>query len=220
MTEELDKTYVESRTRKLPILKIEDLSDETNNLILEELEGKLTDDMRDKYKKEIKLLDNIRDQVEVNLSYLKKKNTMRNELRMLGKFTDYEVKANYTLEEDIHNNTIPFYHWNDGLNYNQICSKLLSVLSSQNGPIIVSSGLFGGLGHKTLSIYHAILYALILKRPLFCRNSIIHSINQSIIHSFIHSITQSFNHLKIYHSIIRSFDHSIIRSFDHSIIHL
>ena len=64
---------------------------------------------------------------------------------------------------------ITFFPWNDdGIDYSVTCSKLLSIFKSFSGPIIVNSGLRGGLGHKLVSFYHTIVIALILRRPFYC----------------------------------------------------
>ena len=64
---------------------------------------------------------------------------------------------------------ITFFPWNDdGINYSVTCSKLLSIFKSFSGPIIVNSGLRGGLGHKFLSLYYSLTIALVLRRPFYC----------------------------------------------------
>lgn len=65
---------------------------------------------------------------------------------------------------------ITFFPWNDGTHYGNVCNKLLSLFSSFKGPIIVNSGKYGGLGHKFVSLYYSVLYALILRRPLYSKN--------------------------------------------------
>ena len=73
----------------------------------------------------------------------------------------------YTHPQDPSN--ITFFPWNDdGIDYSATCSKLLSIIKSFSGPIIVNSGLRGGLGHKLVSFYHTIVIALILRRPFYC----------------------------------------------------
>lgn len=65
------------------------------------------------------------------------------------------------------NTTIDFFPWNDGYDYNAICHNLLSVFASFKTHKIVTSGQFGGLGHKFLTIFNALTAALVLGRPYF-----------------------------------------------------
>ena len=77
------------------------------------------------------------------------------------------------------NDTIYFFPWKDkqAIDYNLVCSSLLSILQSFHGPPIVSVGKYGGIGHVSVSIYHGLLYALLLQRPFYCifLFSILHS---------------------------------------------
>ena len=68
------------------------------------------------------------------------------------------------------NDTIYFFPWEDkqAIDYNMVCSSLLSILQSFHGPPIVSVGKYGGIGHVSVSIYHGLLYALLLQRPFYC----------------------------------------------------
>ena len=64
---------------------------------------------------------------------------------------------------------ITFFPWNDDdIDYSATCSKLISIIKSFSGPIIVNSGFRGGLGHKFLSLYYSLTIALLLRRPFYC----------------------------------------------------
>lgn len=117
------------------------------------------------FKTELSLLDKLKHEVEKEKAQFRHNKTARMELSSKSKVFNHTL---YSIEEDIQNNTIPFYPWNDGLNYNQICSRLLYHLTHQPGVILINSSKHGGLGHRFYSLYDAILYALLLKRPLYC----------------------------------------------------
>ena len=78
------------------------------------------------------------------------------------------------------NDTIYFFPWEDkqAIDYNLVCSSLLSILQSFHGPPIVNVGKYGGIGHVSVSIYHGLLYALLLQRPFYC---IFHILDYSFI---------------------------------------
>lgn len=50
----------------------------------------------------------------------------------------------------------------------QVCQKILEITSSPYESKIIINGMNGGLGHKTLSTVGEIVYALILKKQLWC----------------------------------------------------
>ena len=60
-----------------------------------------------------------------------------------------------------------FFPWDDGIDYGDVCNKLLNILRSFKGPKIINNGKHGGLGHKFISLYYTITYALVLQRPLY-----------------------------------------------------
>ena len=68
---------------------------------------------------------------------------------------------------DKHNTTFDSFPWDDGFDYNQICKRLLSFLTSPKGPIIINSGKHGGLGHKFVTLYNMITVALVNNRRLY-----------------------------------------------------
>ena len=60
-----------------------------------------------------------------------------------------------------------FFPWDDGIDYDDVCNKLLNILRNFKGPKIINNGKHGGLGHKFISLYYTITYALVLQRPLY-----------------------------------------------------
>ena len=59
---------------------------------------------------------------------------------------------------------IHYFPWDDSLNYSAICSNVLKRIT-QNGTFYIISGSFnGGLGHKYISIFYSITYAILLGR--------------------------------------------------------
>ena len=49
-----------------------------------------------------------------------------------------------------------------------VCQKILEITSSANESKIIINGMKGGLGHKSISTVEEIIYALILKKQLWC----------------------------------------------------
>ena len=94
------------------------------------------------------------------------------------KYPPYYITINSTIDKISFNKTythpknpskISFFPWDDdGIDYSATCSKLISTIKRFSGPIIVNSGFRGGLGHKFISFFQAIILALILRRPLYC----------------------------------------------------
>ena len=59
---------------------------------------------------------------------------------------------------------IQYFPWNDSLDYSTICNNVLKRIT-QNGTFYIISGSFnGGLGHKYISIFYSITYAILLGR--------------------------------------------------------
>ena len=59
---------------------------------------------------------------------------------------------------------IRFFPWNDSINYDSICQRILRRITQNNTYYIISGSLIGGLGHKYLSVFHSITYAILLGR--------------------------------------------------------
>ena len=49
-----------------------------------------------------------------------------------------------------------------------VCQKILEITSSPYESKIIINGMKGGLGHKSISTVEEIIYALILKKQLWC----------------------------------------------------
>ena len=72
-------------------------------------------------------------------------------------------------KEDLSEKPIHYFPWNDDIDYANACKNLLNALSNNTGPIIVSNGYHGGIGHKFLSLFYHVTYALLLHRNLYCK---------------------------------------------------
>ena len=59
---------------------------------------------------------------------------------------------------------IRLFPWNDSINYASICQRILRRITQNNTYYIISGSLIGGLGHKYLSVFHSITYAILLGR--------------------------------------------------------
>ena len=55
----------------------------------------------------------------------------------------------------------------------QVCQRILEITSSPYESKIIINGRKGGLGHKTLSTVGEIVYALILKKQLWCTECVL-----------------------------------------------
>lgn len=78
-------------------------------------------------------------------------------------------KPTINTKEDLYEKPIHYFPWNDGIDYADACKNLLNALSNNTGPIIVSKGYNGGIGHKYLSLFYHVTYALLLHRNLYCK---------------------------------------------------
>ena len=61
-------------------------------------------------------------------------------------------------------NKIHYFPWNDSFNYDQICNNVLKRITKNDTFYIISGSFNGGLGHKYLSVFHSITYAILLGR--------------------------------------------------------
>ena len=59
---------------------------------------------------------------------------------------------------------IQYFPWNDSLHYDRICENVLKRITRNNTFYIISGSFNGGLGHKYLSVFHSITYAILLGR--------------------------------------------------------
>ena len=63
---------------------------------------------------------------------------------------------------------VQYFPWNDNKNYSVICKNVLKRITKSNTYYIISGSFNGGLGHKYLSVYHSITYAILLGRRFLC----------------------------------------------------
>lgn len=76
----------------------------------------------------------------------------------------YDKNIYFPPYEDKTWKAIQYYPWDDTLDYSSICNNVLKRIT-QNGTFYIISGSFnGGLGHKYISIFHSITYAILLGR--------------------------------------------------------
>ena len=59
---------------------------------------------------------------------------------------------------------IQYFPWNDSLHYDRICENVLKRITRNDTFFIISGSFNGGLGHKYLSVFHSITYAILLGR--------------------------------------------------------
>ena len=67
---------------------------------------------------------------------------------------------------------IQYFPWNDSLHYDRICGNVLKRITKNDTFFIISGSFNGGLGHKYLSVFHSITYAILLGRRFLRMNSI------------------------------------------------
>ena len=63
---------------------------------------------------------------------------------------------------------VQYFPSNDNRNYSVICKNVLKRITKSNTYYIISGSFNGGLGHKYLSVYHSITYAILLGRRFLC----------------------------------------------------
>lgn len=64
---------------------------------------------------------------------------------------------------------IQYYPWNDGIDYNELCKKVLARVTQNGTYYVISNSFPGGLGHKYTSIVHTLTYALLSGRRFLSR---------------------------------------------------
>ena len=67
---------------------------------------------------------------------------------------------------------IQYFPWNDSLQYDRICENVLKRITKNDTFYIISGSFNGGLGHKYLSVFHSITYAILLGRRFLRKLSI------------------------------------------------
>ena len=76
----------------------------------------------------------------------------------------YDAHFQYPLVKQNTKINIRFRPWNDSINYESICQRILQRITQNDTYYIISGSLIGGLGHKYLSVFHSITYAILLGR--------------------------------------------------------
>ena len=87
-------------------------------------------------------------------------------LKDYSPFYNHTYDAHYQYPVVKHNpiGNIRLFPWNDSINYASICQRILRRITQNNTYYIISGSLIGGLGHKYLSVFHSITYAILLGR--------------------------------------------------------
>ena len=87
-------------------------------------------------------------------------------LKNYSPFYSHTYDAYYQYPVAKHNpiGNIRLFPWNDSINYASICQRILRRITQNNTYYIISGSLIGGLGHKYLSVFHSITYAILLGR--------------------------------------------------------
>ena len=106
---------------------------------------------------------------------------MRSYQRSLSKKGSSDITANDIVQSSLTKSSVKevYYEWNDSisqysilvscLDYNQKCSAILKVIKGLHSHKILHDGYPGGLGHKFLSIFYSLTYALLLNRRFYRR---------------------------------------------------
>ena len=66
---------------------------------------------------------------------------------------------------------IEFFPWNDGINYGEMCNKILKRITQQDTFYVISDSIPGGIGHKYTSLLHSLTYAILTGRRFISRIS-------------------------------------------------
>ena len=66
---------------------------------------------------------------------------------------------------------IEFFPWNDGINYGEICDKILKRITQNDTFYVISDSIPGGIGHKYTSLLHSLTYAILTGRRFIGRIS-------------------------------------------------
>ena len=66
---------------------------------------------------------------------------------------------------------IEFFPWNDGINYGEICDKILKRITQEGTFYVISDSTLGGIGHKYTSLLHSLTYAILTGRRFIGRIS-------------------------------------------------
>ena len=70
------------------------------------------------------------------------------------------------------NKEIEFYPWNDGIDYSEMCNKILKRITQKDTFYVISDSIPGGIGHKYTSLLHSLTYAILTGRRFIGRISL------------------------------------------------
>ena len=98
---------------------------------------------------------------------------------------------------------VQYFPWNDNLNYTEICKNVLKRITRNDTYYIISGSFNGGLGHKYLSVYHSITYAILLGRR-FLRTIFNDILSSESTRKFLERNKQLFSTLAVLWRIQRS----------------
>ena len=69
---------------------------------------------------------------------------------------------------------IEFFPWNDGINYGEICDKILKRITQNDTFYVISDSIPGGIGHKYTSLLHSLTYAILTGRRFIGRTLLLY----------------------------------------------
>ena len=69
---------------------------------------------------------------------------------------------------------IEFFPWNDGINYGEICNKILKRITQKDTFYVISDSTPGGIGHKYISLLHSLTSAILTGRRFIGRKSLLY----------------------------------------------
>ena len=69
---------------------------------------------------------------------------------------------------------IEFFPWNDGINYGEICNKILKRITQKDTFYVISDSTLGGIGHKYTSLLHSLTYAILTGRRFISKISLLY----------------------------------------------
>ena len=85
-------------------------------------------------------------------------------LNMDSVFSGHTDDATITLPRLEVHGKVRYFPWEDDVSYNEVCRKVLSRISKNDTYYIISGSINGGIGHKYLSIFYSVTYAILLRR--------------------------------------------------------
>lgn len=77
--------------------------------------------------------------------------------------TNFQYSNSYTSYSS-DTSDIRYFPWNDSKNYSNLCNIILKRITQNGTYYIISGSLIGGIGHKYLSVFYSLTYAILLGR--------------------------------------------------------